>query len=89
MSKNPNYFLSKNNNFDIIRLFAAFQVMYSHISAYFFNEPIQIPFFLSHLPGVPIFFFISGFLISLSFEKNSSTKFFFINRFLSRVSFPS
>ena len=82
MSKKPNYFLSKNNNFDIIRLFAAFQVMFSHINAYFFNEPIQLPFLLSNLPGVPIFFFISGFLVSLSFENSSNTKLFFIKRIL-------
>ena len=82
MSKKTNYFLSKNNNFDIIRLFAAFQVMFSHIYPYFFNEPRSLPFLLSNLPGVPIFFFISGFLVSLSFENSSNTKIFYLNRIL-------
>ena len=33
-------------------------------------------------PGVPIFFFISGFLISKSFEKNSVVREYALNRFL-------
>ena len=57
MSKKPNYFLLKNNNFDIISLFGVFQVMFSHINAYFFNETMHLSFLLSNLSGVPIFFY--------------------------------
>ena len=50
------------NNFDLIRLFAASQVAITHASEHLgFNHPIIDA--IAFLPGVPIFFFISGFLI--------------------------
>lgn len=74
------------NNFDLIRLFASAQVAHIHI---FFIMGISIPYwhneivrFVGLFPGVPIFFFISGFLISKSWEKNSSIKHYTINRIL-------
>ena len=36
----------------------------------------------SYLPGVPIFFLISGFLIAMSYEKNSNLKEYIKNRVL-------
>ena len=59
------------NNFDLIRLFAASQVAILHVMSYlswsWHTTPvIQL---LVLFPGVPIFFFISGFLISRSYEK--------------------
>lgn len=71
----------QSNNFDLIRLFAAIQVAIIHM-----NEHLQLEFawasFLSYLPGVPIFFFISGFLIIQSWARAGSLSKFFINRAL-------
>lgn len=78
--------LFSKNNFDLIRLFAAFEVALGHV---FHNMEIEstgiIRFMLKTFymfPGVPIFFFISGFLISRSYENNSCLKEFFLNRTL-------
>ena len=71
----------KSNNFDIIRLFAALQVVIVHLIEHFhagsltwFSKLIAI------FPGVPIFFFISGFLISAAWERNPDLKVFALNR---------
>jgi peptidoglycan/LPS O-acetylase OafA/YrhL len=51
------------NNFDLIRLAAAAQVAVLHVTAYLspdFNES-ALGRLLEAFPGVPIFFFISGF----------------------------
>ena len=76
--------MPKTNNFDLIRLAAALQVALIHAVA---DLRIATPNW--HLraiadlfPGVPIFFFISGFLISKSFEKNSVLREYALNRFL-------
>jgi peptidoglycan/LPS O-acetylase OafA/YrhL len=76
---------SSQNNFDLIRLFAASQVAVSHTAGYFgLGSPILS--ILSLFPGVPIFFFVSGYLIYGSYEqssKNSNTNLnFFHKRFL-------
>jgi peptidoglycan/LPS O-acetylase OafA/YrhL len=71
----------RENNFDLIRLFAAFQVVVGHASQHLKIELGSIfKFLLDIFPGVPIFFFISGFLISRSFEKNSRLDQYFLNR---------
>ena len=74
------------NNFDLIRLFAAFQVALAHVLHVMEIETAWIGSLILHMfylfPGVPIFFFISGFLISRSYENNSCLKEFFINRIL-------
>jgi peptidoglycan/LPS O-acetylase OafA/YrhL len=74
---------STNNNFNLIRLFAALQVAIVHSAAYL-NIDITYLKFLDLFPGVPIFFFISGFLIIKSFKKNKNNKLknFFYNRIL-------
>jgi peptidoglycan/LPS O-acetylase OafA/YrhL len=80
--------IKKNlNNFDIIRLIAAIQVGIWHIF-YYLNLPLPkfIYLILYYIPGVPIFFFISGYLIFQSYSNIKKNKyrlrFFFINRFL-------
>lgn len=58
------------NNFDLIRLFAALQVVHVHLITILGVQVVdahKLLFkFLGFFPGVPIFFFISGFLISRS-----------------------
>jgi len=84
--KNKSIF-SKVNNFNIIRLLAAFQVVVFHT---IHHLDIQAEWilglnnsFLKYFPGVPIFFFISGFLIFWSFQRNSTDiNKFFKNRVL-------
>jgi peptidoglycan/LPS O-acetylase OafA/YrhL len=77
--------LPKTNNFDLIRLAAALQVALIHalaglsIAAATWRPLHAIA---DWFPGVPIFFFISGFLISKSFEKNSVVREYALNRFL-------
>ena len=68
------------NNLNLIRLCAALQVAIVHSGGYL-DINIQYLKFLNFFPGVPIFFFISGFLIIKSF-KNNKLKNFFYNRIL-------
>ncbi|APD91160.1 hypothetical protein BM526_16155 [Alteromonas mediterranea] len=71
----------KINNFDLLRLIAALQVVIVHAHEHFNVETgdgfISI---LSLFPGVPIFFVISGFLISASLERSKSLSSYIINR---------
>lgn len=82
----PKNFRFNENNFDLIRLFAAMQVAVHHAAHHLkvHNEPIisGIVKVLDLFPGVPIFFFISGFLISKSFESNSRILHYTKNRAL-------
>jgi peptidoglycan/LPS O-acetylase OafA/YrhL len=73
------------NNFDLIRLLAALQVVTAHtmtalkldgVNATFFNLGIRM------FPGVPIFFVVSGFLISKSYERSHSLHDYYRNRCL-------
>jgi peptidoglycan/LPS O-acetylase OafA/YrhL len=76
--------ISKTNNFDLIRLAAALQVSVTHAMNLFSVSGREWrPHIITNLlPGVPIFFFISGFLISNSFERNPSLRDFTRNRVL-------
>jgi len=62
------------NNFDLIRLIAASEVVIRHSIVHI--APDQFPGWLKIIfalvPGVPIFFFLSGFLISRSWERSTS-----------------
>ena len=58
--------LGRHNLFDVVRFCAAVQVMISHGASHLgFDLPPVVQNFFS-LPGVPIFFSISGFLVGLS-----------------------
>jgi len=72
------------NNFDLIRLAAALQVAYIHCAWHFRTLESDRPLssFMALFPGVPIFFFTSGFLISKSFERNSNLREYAWNRVL-------
>jgi len=59
----------EENNFNFIRLLAAFLVFYGH-SYVFLGTPIT--FFLNHELGILIFFSISGYLILLSWDRDPS-----------------
>jgi peptidoglycan/LPS O-acetylase OafA/YrhL len=76
--------IPKANNFDLLRLVAALQVAVNHSAQHLkANSHGGAIFELSSLfPGVPIFFFISGFLISRAFENNPVVKEFALNRIL-------
>ncbi|MBL8855614.1 MAG: acyltransferase [Planctomycetaceae bacterium] len=73
------------NNFDLIRLIAAIQVVIVHgVEHLALRDGVNgyLWFWVNAFPGVPIFFVISGFLISRSWERDSYIKPYTINRFL-------
>lgn len=78
--------MDRRNNFDLLRLLAALQVVYVHGVHH-----LGIPFgpigrtvneAISLFPGVAIFFVISGFLISRSYERATGPMAYARNRFL-------
>lgn len=76
--------ISRKNNFDLIRLFAALQVVIWHLKTYLGLTVPTRSFFdgIKYFPGVPVFFVISGFLIYSSFDRNKDLKQYFKNRIL-------
>jgi peptidoglycan/LPS O-acetylase OafA/YrhL len=78
--------MDKINNFNLIRLLAAIQVVLFHGQEHLLIESEWLTFFnvnfLRYFPGVPIFFFISGFLIYWSFERNNNITQYLKNRIL-------
>lgn len=66
------------NNLEWLRLIFALQVFLEHSASHL---GFQIPSFVGAFPGVPAFFFVSGFLIYASYL-NEPGKRYFINRFL-------
>jgi peptidoglycan/LPS O-acetylase OafA/YrhL len=70
----------ESNHFNFIRLFAAFLVFYGH--GYVLMGAGAVNIVLNHELGVFIFFAISGYLISMSWDKDPSLKRFFIRRSL-------
>lgn len=75
--------LKHNNNFNLIRTIAALQVLIVHSFNHFELENMFVDM-LKVFPGVPIFFFLSGYLISKSYQnkKQKSILPFFKNRLL-------
>ena len=80
-SQTEQSFLFSRNNLDLIRLFAASQVVLIHALKHLH---VDFPWvkWLSVFPGVPIFFFISGLLIYRSYGRSDSFKDYLANRFL-------
>jgi peptidoglycan/LPS O-acetylase OafA/YrhL len=72
----------KINNFDLLRILAAFQVVLVHSMGYFGLYDPHVAYWLSFFPGVPIFFVISGYLVSASFERQKTVHAYLKNRFL-------
>lgn len=71
----------KENNLDWLRLIFACQVMLGHAFSPLFGATFFLGDFLGYIPGVPAFFFLSGFLIYASFEKSPNIYNYFLNRF--------
>ncbi len=73
------------NNFNLIRLLAASQVLIVHSLNHLDYVGILVDFF-KLIPGVPVFFFVSGMLISASYERLALHKWglraFIVNRLL-------
>ena len=70
------------NNFDALRLFAATQVLIGHAAWHLQVEDQWWLAILRHVPGVPIFFVLSGFLISGSLDRNPEIRSYARNRCL-------
>lgn len=73
------------NNFNLLRLLAALQVVYIHAVEHLHikNELVlAIKGIVAYFPGVPVFFLISGYLITMSYDKNSNLKEYTKNRIL-------
>lgn len=73
----------KKNNFNLLRLFCALEVVYYHtINHLAIRNPILLVIhkFLFAVPPIPIFFMISGFLITTSYERNNDFKKYTLNR---------
>lgn len=68
----------KENNLQWLRLIFACQVLVMHAAE---SLGVSIPDFFAHFPGVPAFFFVSGFLIYSSY-RNAPDRRYFENRFL-------
>lgn len=74
------------NNINLIRLLAALQVYILHSKTHLeIEKNYDISFLLDLIrpfPGVPIFFILSGFLITISCNNSDNLKIYFIKRFL-------
>ena len=81
------------NNFNLLRIYAAFQVLFQHSVYHLYtNDTIKVEkidnwvtsfnSFLQNFHGVAIFFLISGFLISMSYEKHPDLGEYIKNRVL-------
>ncbi len=71
--------INKYNNIEWVRLLLAAQVMFVHV---FHHMDSAHLIFFGNFPGVPAFFFLSGFLIYASHLKSQCDKQYFVNRFL-------
>lgn len=70
------------NNFDLLRIVAASQVVLTHTQSHLHIDKPWGWSLVDAFPGVPIFFGISGFLISASYERSSSLVSYARNRVL-------
>jgi peptidoglycan/LPS O-acetylase OafA/YrhL len=78
--------MNHRNNFDLLRLFAACQVMVTHACFWLhLNEGWSDTFayrLLFSFPGVAIFFVVSGFLVTDSYLRSTSSGSYFVKRAL-------
>lgn len=71
--------INKHNNLQIIRLFLAIQVLLVHSFHHLSGVDLS---WLEYFPGVPAFFFLSGFLIYASYLNSPNLNSYIKNRFL-------
>jgi peptidoglycan/LPS O-acetylase OafA/YrhL len=73
----------QGNNFALIRVLASAQVALMHAVYFFELEPLLTPVrrVLQYFPGVPVFFFVSGLLVTRSFLSSAPAD-YFLNRIL-------
>ena len=69
--------VKEENNFDFIRFFLAYSVMFNHFSTLTETDPF---WFVSGGFRVKGFFIISGFLVMFSFLRTPDTRVFFLKR---------
>lgn len=74
--------ISRENNFDLIRLYAAIEVMFFHIFPNMGTNVDSYRWIQGGFNGVMIFYFISGFLITNSYLHSKSIKQYVKNRIL-------
>jgi peptidoglycan/LPS O-acetylase OafA/YrhL len=73
----------RTNNYDLIRLVSALQVLYIHgVTHLRLKHPSALVNTVKLFPGVPIFFFLSGVLISMSWERSPDVRSYARNRLL-------
>lgn len=70
------------NNFDLIRIVTATLVLINHSLGHLELETPAAYTVIQQFPRVPMFFVMSGYLLSASFERNSDLKNYFTNRLL-------
>ena len=70
----------RNNNFDLIRIVTAVLVLINHSLAHLDLHTPGFYTVIQQFPRVPMFFIMSGYLLSASFERNSDLKGYFTNR---------
>ncbi|HEY6454243.1 MAG TPA: acyltransferase [Steroidobacteraceae bacterium] len=70
------------NNFDLLRILAALQVVMGHSAWHLGIAQPNWWWLVDAFPGVPVFFMISGFLISASYERSLSVGSYARNRML-------
>lgn len=73
---------SPSNNFDLIRLLAAIQVFIGHAYLVGFLKEDWLYHVIWFIPGVPVFFGMSGFLLVWSLERRPNLRTYFKHRFL-------
>lgn len=74
-----------SNNLDLLRLLLALSVVFLHLNHLIDNQLVNTLGDIFHYisaSAVPSFFIISGFLIYMSYERASSLRSYFANRFL-------
>lgn len=72
----------RNNNFSLLRHFAAIGVLFRHSTHHLNINDKWIIELVEHIPGVTVFFIMSGFLLALTYDKNSDLKRYIKNRIL-------
>ncbi len=73
----------QHNSLNFIRLLAALQVFYGHAVIHLsISEPTRLSQVLSLFAGVPIFFFVSGYLMWKSVDRSPNIKQYFTKRVL-------